>query len=82
MATLRVTVNNFGAYILDAKLDLVNSEFPEKLLKSLVIAVISDYNPEKDYWNFAINEAINDGYSYHYWEDAIISIYYDKEDRN
>lgn len=67
MATIRATVNEFGFYSLDVKFDLVGTDNAFEMVKGLISQTISDYNPSDEFWKETKQEALKEGYSYHYW---------------
>lgn len=82
MATIRATVNEHGFYSLDVKFDIVGTDSAFDMVKNLVSQIIKDYNPESDFWIAAIQEAVKDGTHWHYWNDKIVSLYYEKDGHN
>lgn len=82
MATIRATVNEFGFYSLDVKFDLVGTDNAFEMVKCLISQTISDYNPSDEFWKETKQEVLKEGYSYYYWGEKIISLYYNKQDYN
>lgn len=82
MATIRATVNAYGFYTLDVKFDIGGTDNAFEMVKGLISQTIKDYNPSEKFWEETKQEVLKDGYTYHYWGDLIVSLYYDKQGYN
>ena len=82
MATIRATVNAYGCYTLDVKFDIAGTDNAFEMVKGLISQTISDYNPSNEFWKETKQEVIKEGYSFHYWGDLIVSLYYSKQGYN
>ena len=82
MATIRATVNEFGFSSLDVKFDIVGTDNAFEMVKGLIGQTIKGYNPSEEFWEETKQEVLKDGYTYHYWGEKIVSLYYDKEGTN